>query len=76
MAKRNEERPLAFCDGCRRSTASTVCGICLGCAESVLKERRRWFSRSEGNVFMSRMFGLTNYFKEVRRDAKIAGEGR
>lgn len=58
--------PKDFCDGCRsRHRREVVNGLCLNCAQAVVAQRRKIFSRSEGNDFMARRFKLRNYFGGV-----------
>lgn len=53
--------PLDYCESCRRTVGTTKNSLCFGCSMPLIKDRRRFFSRSEGNGFM-RQFGYANYF--------------
>jgi hypothetical protein len=67
-----------YCEGCRRDTGTTVCGFCLQCSRHVIADRRRFNSRSEGNVFFRKTFGrkFKNYFDSHGKDLKLAGSHR
>jgi hypothetical protein len=62
--------PLDLCDGCGRQVFTTVCNMCLGCAQGVLMHRRAMFPASEGNVYMRRRLGraFRNYFRTSRKE--------
>ena len=74
---RDQLTPLDYCDGHRGKSNTTVNGICMSCAEHVLRQRRALFSRSEGNDYMRRRFGYKgNFFNlEVvkRGQARVRG---
>lgn len=57
MAQKKSDTPLDYCDGCRRTHALTVCGLCPNCSSRIITDRRKRFPRSEGAVYMRRTFG-------------------
>lgn len=73
-----DNKDTRYCEGCRRDTGTTVCGLCLQCTRPVLADRRKFWPKSEGNAYFRRIFGkkFGNYFEPSGKDLKPAGSHR
>lgn len=73
-----DNKDTRYCEGCRRDTGTTVCGLCLQCTRPVIADRRRFYSKSDGNVYFRKTFGRSfkRYFEDSGKDLKPAGSHR